>query len=202
MLSNLSTDTKIDPRVKRTQALIQNAFSELLAEKGFAAITVQDITQCAEINRATFYAHYPDKFALLENHIQQVFLQEMEKRTLQACHFSEENLRALIITVCEFIAQADSHCKSTDSQFELIVERQVRKQIQGLLELWLQKTGSEIQPQMAAVAASWTIYGLAQQYTQDKHTKKLPVEAFADQVLPLVRDNLRIPMPFTQVSNR
>ncbi len=192
MLLNQETETKVDPRVKRTQALIQQAFGELLAEKGFQSITVQDITQRAEINRATFYAHFAYKFALLESHIQQVFRAELEKRTLHACHYSQDNLHALIVTVIEFIGQANTHCKSSDSQFELMVERQVRRQIQELLELWIGKVGSEIETQTAATASSWTIYGLALQYNQDKNTDKPGSEAFAEQVLPLVRDNLHL----------
>jgi AcrR family transcriptional regulator len=199
MSSENNEETKIDPRVKRTQALIQRSFGELLAEKSFQSITVQDITQRAEINRATFYAHYSDKFALLESHIQQVFRQELEKRTLQACHYSEQNLHALIVTVCDFIAQSHTHCKTSDSHFGLMVEQQVRKQIQELLELWLSKTGTEIEPQIAATAASWTIYGLALQHDQDKNVNKLSAEQFADQVLPLVRGNLHLrPLPLVR----
>jgi AcrR family transcriptional regulator len=192
MLLNQETETKVDPRVKRTRALIQQAFGDLLAEKGFQSITVQDITQRAEVNRATFYAHFPDKFALLESHIQKVFRAELESRTLHACHYSEDNLRALIVTVIEFIGQANTRCKSIDSQFELMVERQVRKQIQEILELWIGKVGSDIDTQTAATASSWTIYGLALQYNQDKSANKLNAEAFAEQVLPLVRDNLHL----------
>jgi AcrR family transcriptional regulator len=192
MLLNQETEIKIDPRVKRTQALIQQAFADLLAEKGFQSITVQDITQRAEINRATFYAHFPDKFALLENHIQQVFRAELEKRTLHACHYSEDNLQALIVTVIEFIGQANTRCKSLDSQFELMVERQVRKQIQEILVLWISKVGADIETQTAATASSWTIYGLALQHNQDKRSNKPSSEAFAKQVLPLVRDNLHL----------
>ena len=198
MLLNQETEIRIDPRVKRTQALIQQAFGELLAEKGFQSITVQDITQRAEINRATFYAHFQDKFALLESHIQQVFRAELESRTLHACHYSEENLRALIVTVIEFIGQANTRCKSLDSQFELMVERQVRKQIQGLLELWIGKVGADIDAQTAATAASWTIYGLALQHNQDKSPNKPGSEAFAEQVLPLVRDNLHLKQEIQQ----
>ena len=127
-----------------------------------------------------------------------MFRAELEKRTLHACHYSEDNLRALIVTVVEFIGQADTHCKSTDSQFELMVERQVRKQIQGILELWIGKVGSDIETQTAATASSWTIYGLALQHNQDKNTDKPGSETFAEQVLPLVRDNLHLQQEIQQ----
>src|SRR4051794_34187736 len=53
-----------DLRVRRTRKLLRDAFMELTTEKGFAAVTVQDITERAMVNRATFYRHYQDKYAL------------------------------------------------------------------------------------------------------------------------------------------
>ena len=50
----------IDPRTRRTQILIRDAFMELLIEQGFDKITVSAITERARINRATFYRHYTD----------------------------------------------------------------------------------------------------------------------------------------------
>ena len=66
-------EEKLDPRVKRTRNLILEAFNGLLAEKGFESISVQDVTDRAQINRATFYAHFPDKYALLDYTITQWF---------------------------------------------------------------------------------------------------------------------------------
>jgi AcrR family transcriptional regulator len=50
-----------DRRVERTQQLIQRAFRSLLEEKGFEALTVQQIIDRANVGRATFYAHYENK---------------------------------------------------------------------------------------------------------------------------------------------
>jgi AcrR family transcriptional regulator len=190
MLDTVSTEEKLDPRVKRTRALIEQAFMELLEEKEFQSITVQDVTERAEVNRATFYAHFPDKFALLEHFIRQSFRQELEKRMLSACHYSDANLQALLVTVCEFIVQKNAHCKTTEGQFQALVETQVKKQIQELLERWLAKTGSEIDAHIAATATSWAIYGLALQWSHDKH--HAPAEAFAGQIFPLIASNLRL----------
>ena len=62
-----------DLRVRRTQKLILDALIDLTTEKGFAAVTVRDITQRAGINRATFYRHYQDKFDLLDRYSQAVY---------------------------------------------------------------------------------------------------------------------------------
>ncbi|KKX53667.1 TetR family transcriptional regulator [Brevibacillus borstelensis cifa_chp40] len=56
---------RIDPRVRRTRQLLQDAFTSLIQEKGYEAITVQDITERATLNRATFYLHYRDKQDLM-----------------------------------------------------------------------------------------------------------------------------------------
>ena len=50
----------------RSRKLIRQAFMDLLKEKPFEKITVTDIVNRAEINRSTFYAHYPDVMGLLD----------------------------------------------------------------------------------------------------------------------------------------
>ncbi|OOF39441.1 MULTISPECIES: TetR/AcrR family transcriptional regulator [Rodentibacter] len=52
---------KQDIRVVRTLQLIRTAFLELLEEKGFDSITVQDILDRTQINRSTFYKHFKNK---------------------------------------------------------------------------------------------------------------------------------------------
>ena len=58
---------KLDPRVIRTRQMLRDALVSLIAEKGFDALTVQDIADRATLNRATFYLHYQDKHELLIN---------------------------------------------------------------------------------------------------------------------------------------
>lgn len=109
---------------------------------------------------------------------------------MSACHYSEENLHALIVTVCEFVARLNEHCKASEHQFESLVEAQVRKQVQELLEMWLEQIGSIIPPRTAAVATSWAIYGLALEWSRERN--RLPAEAYARQVLPLVVSDLQL----------
>lgn len=189
MLS-IETEEKLDPRVKRTRQMLEQAFMESVREKGFQAVSVQDIAERAGVNRATFYAHFEDKYALLDHSIRLGFRQELEKRTLSACHFSVDNLRALIITVCEFTSNISGHCNPPQGQFESLIETQVKAQIYELLLAWIKDIKSGISPETAATAASWAIYGLAHQWS---HTKNHPpAESFADEVLPIVAANLSI----------
>jgi AcrR family transcriptional regulator len=57
--------TRTQRRVLRTRATIEQAFVELILEKGYDKVNVEDITNRADVARATFYAHYPNKEALL-----------------------------------------------------------------------------------------------------------------------------------------
>lgn len=54
-----------DPRVKKTRRALRDAFIQLILERGYDAISIQDIATAAETARITFYRHYPDKEALL-----------------------------------------------------------------------------------------------------------------------------------------
>jgi AcrR family transcriptional regulator len=187
MLSNLKEE-KLDPRVKRTRSLILGAFEQLLAEKNFESISVQDVTDKAQINRATFYAHFPDKYALLNYSISDKFMREIEKRTLNACHYTPDNLRNLILAVCEFLSNIHNECAQPHQQFESLVETQIKQQIFDLLSYWLKQVNSKISTDIPATVATWAIYGLASHYS---HMKKRPVlEKFVEEALPLVAVNL------------
>jgi len=192
MLSKERTE-KLDPRVKRTRGLLEQAFMDVLTEKGFQAVTVQDIAERAGVNRATFYAHFEDKYALLNHTIRRKFRQEIEKHMLNASQFSMDNLRLLFISLCEFVDNANAHCKPSESQFESLVESQVKEQLRELLQDWIEQVGSKMDAHTAATATSWAIYGLALHWS---HQKKRPApEHFAEQVLPLISANLRMMEP-------
>jgi AcrR family transcriptional regulator len=60
----------LDRRVQRTRELLRESLMELILEKGYDAITVQEITDRANLGRATFYLHYNDKEDLLFSTLQ------------------------------------------------------------------------------------------------------------------------------------
>jgi AcrR family transcriptional regulator len=53
--------SQADRRVQRTRQLLQNALMTLIEEQGYDSITIQDITERANLGRTTFYAHYRSK---------------------------------------------------------------------------------------------------------------------------------------------
>ncbi|AEI39824.1 TetR/AcrR family transcriptional regulator [Paenibacillus mucilaginosus] len=63
---------KEDRRVRKTRRAILDALLSLTREQGLHAVTVGGITDRADINRATFYAHYRDKQDLIEQAVSEV----------------------------------------------------------------------------------------------------------------------------------
>lgn len=53
--------TKTDRRIQRTRELLQKALIELIGERGYDSITIQDIVDRANVGRTTFYLHYRSK---------------------------------------------------------------------------------------------------------------------------------------------
>lgn len=53
--------TKTDRRVQRMRALLQQALIELIGERGYEALTIQDMVDRANVGRTTFYLHYSSK---------------------------------------------------------------------------------------------------------------------------------------------
>ena len=193
----LPNEEKLDPRVRRTRSLILQSFNDLLAEKSFDSISVQDVTDKAQINRATFYAHFEDKYALLDYWVQQQFRHEIEARVLDACHYTPENLRILILTVCEFLSTVRTDCVQSQRQFEPLIEKQVKNQVYELLNVWLGKINKTVSTEIPATVAAWAIYGLASHWSHatparagGAREKRPALEKFVDEALPLVAVNL------------
>jgi AcrR family transcriptional regulator len=63
---------KVDRRVQRTRKLLREALVSLIREKGFEALSVQDIVDRADVGRATFYAHFDNKEDLLVSGLEDV----------------------------------------------------------------------------------------------------------------------------------
>ncbi len=55
-----------DRRVRKSKRAIKKAFIQLLKENNLDRITIQQISDLADVNRGTFYLNYEDKYALLD----------------------------------------------------------------------------------------------------------------------------------------
>ncbi len=106
-----------DPRILRTRRLLQQALVNLMKEKEFDSISVQDIAEAATINRATFYDHYPDKFALLECTVGTRFNELLAERGINFDSTCTAALKAMVLGVCDFIASSQCSVPSEEGRW-------------------------------------------------------------------------------------
>ena len=110
---------KVDRRVERTDQLLRTALFELIEEKGFESLTVQDIIDRANVGRATFYTHFDNKDDLLLSGLDQ--LEEELKQHQRRVHARSTRLEDVILVFSyEVFAHTEKHRQlfralSTDS---------------------------------------------------------------------------------------
>ncbi|WP_180326598.1 TetR/AcrR family transcriptional regulator [Raoultibacter phocaeensis] len=98
---------KQDHRVRLTKMMLRDSFFDLMQEKPVSKITVKELCDRAGVNRATFYSHYADIYALYE---------EIERELAQTIMHSLKNtieggsLEAFSKDICTTIARNEKLC--------------------------------------------------------------------------------------------
>ncbi len=193
------TATRLDPRIRRTRHSIQQAFEQLLSDRGLAALTVQDITTQAGINRATFYAHYEDKYALFSEVIQDHLDATLAQRLTRPLRFDNEGLSALLIATCVFMTQVYEGCHVHDKEMEVNIGGLVHQRLNG----WLLESLERSQPapnsrlisqQMTARLTASLLYSAASDWGQCQRIQGQTIctlEVYAENVMVFVLGGVR-----------
>jgi AcrR family transcriptional regulator len=97
---------RADMRVRRTRKLLWDALMAEMSVRAFEEITVTDICERAMVHRTTFYKHYEDKYALLEQGMRQMY----DALVAEAQHdppsaFSEANPPPYFVLLFEHVAE-------------------------------------------------------------------------------------------------
>jgi len=184
-MQDIYTET-IDPRIKRTRLLLQQALGRLLSEKDFDRISVQDIAEAATVNRATFYDHYPDKFALLECMVGQRFADLLAKRGVTFDGGCGSALRAIVLGVCDYLAAMPRLECERQIQMEPHLEAAVIAVIRRMLSEGIERhpPSNGVSASILAATLSWAIFGAAKEWirTPDRSSS----DVIADQIMALV----------------
>ena len=95
-----------DRRAKRSRRLLKEGLLSLMQEKKFKDISARDITESADLNRGTFYLHYPDTQALLDS-IEDDIMNEAQQ--LVDLHLSDLNagtsLEPVLLPILDYIEE-------------------------------------------------------------------------------------------------
>ena len=168
----LTVLNETDPRVKRTRRLLLDALAELLHEKSFLSISVQDIAARATVNRATFYAHFDDKYAMFESLIGEGFQEHLESKLCTEASLNEESLYLMIATVIEYLAKLNSRCRKSDRRMDPLVESTAQGALYQFLLRWLARDMETTERvETLASVMSWAIFGAALQWSRGERNK-------------------------------
>jgi AcrR family transcriptional regulator len=180
-----------DPRTRRTRQLLQEALDSLMRQKEFDKISVQDITDTAGVNRATFYAHYPDKFALLECTVATHFNALLDMRGVVFDGTCASALRGIVLGVCDFLADNTTvECQQRQLQREPHMEAAVVAVVRKMLleGLRTHSEPSSVSIELRASAVSWAVYGAAKEWarTPDRHSSETVSTTITGMLAPLL----------------
>lgn len=102
---------KDDRRVKYTKMVLKESFIKLLEKKDISKISIKEICENADINRATFYAHYNDQYDLLRK-IENELLHNINAHLAE---FDQEinNMNAVLLAekIFEYLKENAKLCK-------------------------------------------------------------------------------------------
>jgi len=154
----------VDRRIQRTRHLLIDALFVLVVERGYDVITVQDITERANVGRATFYLHYKDKEDLLSASLQQLvneLTQYVEPNTgLPATY------KTLSVRVFQHIAQHHAlyHALLGESGPPIIsirMKRYLSELIQNyVIKPLIARGKAEVDPELLAAHAAGSLLAL------------------------------------------
>jgi AcrR family transcriptional regulator len=152
--------------------MLFEALQALLHEKDFEKISVQDIAEKAALNRATFYDHYPDKFALLESMVHERFESLIVKHGLRF-DVCEGAIKGIALSVCDFITVIGYDGTKKRRQLEMHVQMAVIATIRQLIVEGMNRYDQaratllgDRKLALIATSAAWAIGGATYEWAQ------------------------------------
>lgn len=183
-----------DKRVRYTKLFLKESLIRHMREKPISRITVKELCEGAEINRATFYAHYQDQYDLLEQ-TEQALIDEVNRCVASLVESPNENrLKQVTLEILKII-DANLDCvrvlwgKNGDMQFQERMAQLFHDQFISLLP----KSGeaSELEYEFTYTYTINGCIGVIRQWMFDEHDRISP-EDLACMVLRISNANTLI----------
>jgi AcrR family transcriptional regulator len=187
-----------DPRVRRTRKLLQEALVTLMKRRSFDELSVQDIAEQATVNRATFYDHYTDKFALLEALVGSGFHEFLAERRVSYDPGCPAAVTAIILATCDYLTQAHAQgdC-NRQTAFEPLMDAAIIKAIRRIMLAGMPSDTASAELVAAAASAS-ICAGVKQWFSLPDRP---PAEDFAIQFRDLIMPMLRVVLPAREAAS-
>jgi AcrR family transcriptional regulator len=179
--------------MRRTRRLLQVALHKLMQSNSFDEISVQDITEAATVNRATFYDHYTDKFSLLDAMVAGGFHKLLEDRGVAYNGSCSSAAAPVILAACDYLCEFHSNQTACQRQsaFEPLIESAMTKAIRRVLVSGMPqvKATAGFSSEMVATSTSWAIYGAVKEWFNT------PGRPSSQEIVPII---LRLILPLLE----
>lgn len=110
----MTNEKKEDLRVIKTHKLLCDALFDLLKEKSFENIKLNEICKRAMVHKTTFYNHFEDKYDLLK-----YALLNLQKELLQSSNYDEEE--NIIDYYCTLAKTYMNHIKKNKNVYKSLI---------------------------------------------------------------------------------
>ena len=165
--------------------MLQDALAKLLTEREFEKISIADIAEASTLNRATFYDHYPDKFALLECMVATRFRELVAAREIRfnGCEGAVKNVA---LGVCYYLQETawagPGSRRHADTPLETAIVAVIRTLVLDGFRHHPPRPG--VSAELLSATISWSIYGAAQEWARTP--ERVPVEEIAETIEKMV----------------
>lgn len=178
-----------DKRITKSRKLIQDAFLSLANKSPFENITVKDISERANVNRATFYAHFKDKYNLLDSFISDEFMTIVYSRISPDAKLNEKTLRDLIFIMCDYHKTVGTSYIRLYKSANMLIDMRVQLKLQDIVQNMLNNTrtcskNEEEKLELITVMMSSGIYCATKRWYSKGNLKDASaISALADDIL-------------------
>ena len=155
-----------DRRIRKTKRSLKQTLLTLLTQKAFEQITVKDICESSETSRITFYTHYDDKFALLDelfrdfSELAVARFQQLQKENNPQRHAMASYCN-LLDSVLDFYFQYVETFETTESGESPYLRFLIYKYILENVERLVEAESGTLQPRYSLKKTTWFLcYGL------------------------------------------
>ena len=178
-----------DKRITKSRKLIQDSFLSLANKSPFENITVKDISERANVNRATFYAHFKDKYDLLDSFISDKFMTIVSSRISPDAKLNEKTLRDLIFIMCDYHKTVGTSYIKLYKSANMLIDMRVQLKLQDIVQNMLNNTrtcskNEEEKLELITVMMSSGIYCATKRWHSKGNLKDaFAISALADEIL-------------------
>lgn len=177
---------RVDPRIVRTTKMIMKSFRKLASERELEAITVKEITEEAQVNRATFYYHFKDKEDLIEKTLIEDFKVYLLNPINECEKIDEESLRIIYLAFIKYIETISIYCRADSKFFNRELTQNMTNQLIEQFQYILRKENrgsDDLHLRLSSVALSSSIVGLIHESMANDN---LDVEQLIERTTPIL----------------